>query len=543
MKKVLPGLLLGSLLLATTPNLNVYAAAPDAIGLTINNKIVHLNTMPVQQNGRVLVPLRAICEAIGATVEWDAAMQTATITRDRDKVQMTLDSTTAKKNDQAILLDIAPQLINDVTMIPVRALVEGLNLQAKWDETTQTVSIDTHPAIDHTLPPTPKPEPSLSIKEIAKNFDRVVMINIYDKKGELLGSGSGMVVTADGKILTNHHVLAEGTTAKVVFDDGTMFPATKVLLDDPDRDLALMQINVSNLQTVTFGNSDALEIGDNVVAIGSPLGMQNTLSAGLISGLHRKLSTKKEDTKNIEFLQTNAPYTFGSSGGALFDMHGDVIGVTSNAASYMGGELNFAIPSKDVTVFLQQPQTPMTFTEFTKYIADSKTHKPNPNPNPDDEDQNDMAAYDAADQVAETLTQNHPELTDPATGKKVTVRYVGFPSFEGPGQDIEVRLKDFNPYKANGEIDAQSMSDLLQQLTRWAHEAGAVDPLINVSVTFDAKTYNENILAKNQYYSPREDSYSVDLDMGWALLDDATGTITYQVDPDHNHTKQTAKLN
>ncbi|PWK09699.1 stalk domain-containing protein [Tumebacillus permanentifrigoris] len=546
MKKTLPSLLLGALLLSALPTLSVHAATPDAIGLTINNKIVHFETMPLQQNGRVLVPLRAISEAIGATVEWDAKTQTATITRDHDKIAMTLGSTTAHKNDQAVTLDVPPQLIDDATMIPVRFLIEGLGLQAKWDETTKTVSIDTRPAISQPLPPVTN-QSALSIKEIAKNFDRVVMINIYDEDGKLLGSGSGMVVSADGKILTNHHVLAEATTAKVVFQDQTTFTASKVLLDDPDRDLALMQINVSNLTTVQFGNSDQLELGDNVVAIGSPLGMQNTLSAGLVSGLHRKIPVSK--TKEVEFLQTNAPYTFGSSGGALFNMYGNVIGVTSQSAAYVGGELNFAIPSNDVTRFLEQPVTPMSFPEYEEYVAEQKQKakeellKEHPVPE-DDEDAAYEAKYQKAMEINAKLKKDHSDITAPGSDQKLDVSYTTYPASDGYSQDIGITVYNYNAVDAQGNLNRDALKSLLLQFTRYAHDAGAVNPLVRLRMNFDAPDFSNQILSTSQHYDPRTGKVHVSgFQAGWAMLEDATGTITYTLNPDFDHTKQFAGLN
>jgi S1-C subfamily serine protease len=548
MKKTLPSLLLGSLLFSAVPASAVHAATPDHVGLTINQKVVRFETMPLQQNGRVLVPLRAICEAIGATVEWDAKTQTAKITRDHDKIEMTLGSTAAHKNDQTFTLDVPPQLIDDATMIPVRFLIEGFGLQAKWDEATRTVSIDTLPAAKPTPPA--NNQSALSIKEIAKNFDRVVMINIYDKKGKLLGSGSGMVVSEDGKILTNHHVLEEAATAKVVFQDQTMFTASKVLLDDPDRDLALMQIDVSNLSTVKFGNSDQLEIGDNVVAIGSPLGMQNTLSAGLVSGLHRKIPVSKD--KDVEFLQTNAPYTFGSSGGALFNMHGDVIGVTSEGAAYMGGELNFAIPSNDVTRFLQQPSTPMSFSEYETYIeeqqrkareARDKEHA-STSDEEDEEDSEFESIYAKSREITDKIKKNHPTITAPGSDQKLNVNFMTYPADDGYSHDLDISISKYAVLDAQGNLDREAIKALLLQFTQYAHEAGAVNPMIELRMSFDLPDFSKQIPDKNQSYDPRSGKVHVSaLRAGWAMLEDATGTIVYNINTDVDHTKQYAKLN
>lgn len=546
MKKTLPSILLGSLLLASAPTLVAHASTTDRIGLTINNKVVHFETMPIQQNDRVLVPLRAICEAIGATVAWDANTSTATITRDHDTIQMTLSSTTAKKNDQSVVLDIAPQLIDNATMIPVRFLVEGLGLQAKWEENTKTVIIDTRPASDASLPSANKPtQTPLTTKQIAQNFDRVVMINIYDKNGKLLGSGSGMVISEDGKILTNHHVLAEGTTAKVVFQDQTTFTASKVLLDDPDRDLALMQINVSNLPTVKFGDSNLLEIGDNVVAIGSPLGMQNTLSSGLISGLHRIFPLDK--MRDVEFLQTNAPYTFGSSGGALFNMYGEVIGVTSNAAAFVGGELNFAIPSNDVTRFLKQPLTPMSFPEFELRVHEQQMQEMehgSTDPYEDEELDEEEAAFKTASEVRKKLRATHPTYTIPGTDKTLKLDYFAMPSDDNKNQDINVYLDDYSMLDEKGQLKRQEVANLLKVLTQYAREAGATNPLITLRLSYESTTYNKSISTEYQTYNPRKDKFIVDsYKIGWALLNDATNTITYGIDPNNDMTKQTTPLN
>ncbi|HPR56574.1 MAG TPA: Do family serine endopeptidase [Deltaproteobacteria bacterium] len=164
-------------------------------------------------------------------------------------------------------------------------------------------------------------------------------------KRELKGIGTGMIMNSDGYILTNNHVVGGATQLQVILSDGKQYGA-KIVGTDPKTDLAVIKVSADEkLPSVTFGDSDRVEVGEWVVAIGHPRGLDQTVTQGIISAKHRKGIT---DPNNYQdFLQTDAAINPGNSGGPLLNLDGQVIGVNSVIASQSGGSegLGFAIPS------------------------------------------------------------------------------------------------------------------------------------------------------------------------------------------------------
>lgn len=181
----------------------------------------------------------------------------------------------------------------------------------------------------------------------------VVSISTTSRAGS--GTGSGFFIRSDGFILTNNHVISDAATANgritVKLNNGKRFSA-RVVGRNASYDLAVLKINVNSAPALQFGDSDAIQVGDNVIAIGSPLGLSGTVTAGIISAKNRAVTTGGEDeTSFINALQTDAAINPGNSGGPLVNMSGAVVGVNSaiatlgnsfNASGSIG--LGFAIP-------------------------------------------------------------------------------------------------------------------------------------------------------------------------------------------------------
>jgi len=155
------------------------------------------------------------------------------------------------------------------------------------------------------------------------------------------GLGSGFIVSADGVILTNAHVVSVGTQILVRLTDKREFPA-KVIGTDPQTDVAVIKIDATNLPVVKLGDPNAVRVGEWVVAIGSPYGFDNSVTAGIVSAKARSLP----DGTYVPFIQTDVAVNPGNSGGPLFNMNGEVIGINSQIYSRTGGYqgLSFAIP-------------------------------------------------------------------------------------------------------------------------------------------------------------------------------------------------------
>ena len=156
--------------------------------------------------------------------------------------------------------------------------------------------------------------------------------------------GSGVIVHADGTILTNHHVVDGADQIKVELPNHRIFDA-KVVGSDPPSDLAVLKIDAKDLPILALGDSDKVRVGDIALAIGNPLGIGQTVTAGIISAKSRY--TGLSDGSFEDFLQTDAPINQGNSGGALIDSTGELIGINSQILSTSGGNIGigFAIPS------------------------------------------------------------------------------------------------------------------------------------------------------------------------------------------------------
>src|SRR3954452_13486135 len=225
----------------------------------------------------------------------------------------------------------------------------------------------------------PQSSPVVSRKDVAPSTDSVeavaksvlpsvVKINVTGAQGA--GSGSGIIISSEGEILTNNHVVevaGQGGEISVNFSDGSAKKAT-VVGTDPLTDLAVIKVDgVSGLKPASIGRSNQIQVGENVVAIGSPFGLQATVTSGIVSALNRPVSIGDESGQSSQAttypaIQTDAAINPGNSGGPLVDMDGNVIGINSSIrtassdAQSQGGSigLGFAIPIQTVWPVVQQ---------------------------------------------------------------------------------------------------------------------------------------------------------------------------------------------
>lgn len=162
------------------------------------------------------------------------------------------------------------------------------------------------------------------------------------------GLGSGVIISADGYIVTNNHVVADADRLEVLLNDNSTYEA-RIIGTDEATDLALLKIDAEGLSPITFGDSEALKIGEWVLAVGNPFGFNSTVTAGIVSAKARSLNqTSRNGNMGIEsFIQTDAALNPGNSGGALVNLKGELVGINSaiysNTGSYTG--FSFAIPT------------------------------------------------------------------------------------------------------------------------------------------------------------------------------------------------------
>ena len=216
---------------------------------------------------------------------------------------------------------------------------------------------------------TPTPLPGEIITEV--EAEDAMLINIYQRtnpgvvyievlvqEGEIsvpLGSGSGFVIDTEGHIITNNHVVAESDIVRVVFSDGSVADNVRILGRDPYSDLAVILVDVSpeRLMPLELGDSSTLQVGQRVIAIGNPFGLEGTMTVGIISALGRTLPAQViqgAGFRNPEIIQTDAAINPGNSGGPLLDTRGRVIGVNTAIRSTTGvySGIGFAVPVNSV---------------------------------------------------------------------------------------------------------------------------------------------------------------------------------------------------
>lgn len=198
----------------------------------------------------------------------------------------------------------------------------------------------------------PQVPPGSPFEDLFRDFFDRQQRGKPESKRSVTSLGSGFIIDPEGYVVTNNHVISEADKITVVLNDDRQFPA-KLIGHDPKTDLALLKIDAGEpLPAVSFGDSDAVRVGDWVVAIGNPFGLGNTVTAGILSARGRNINAGPYD----DFLQTDAPINKGNSGGPLFNMDGEVIGVNTAIFSPSGGSvgIGFSVPSKIASPVIQQ---------------------------------------------------------------------------------------------------------------------------------------------------------------------------------------------
>ena len=174
------------------------------------------------------------------------------------------------------------------------------------------------------------------------------------KRENMTGLGSGFIISEDGYVVTNYHVISGADQITVIFNNGVDEVPAELVGTDPKTDIAVLKIDpeVIEIQPVNWGNSEISRVGDIVLAIGNPLGLGGTVTSGIISSINRDIG----GGPYVDFIQTDAPINRGNSGGPLFNLDGKVIGINSMIISQTGGSvgLGFSIPSSTAKLIVNQ---------------------------------------------------------------------------------------------------------------------------------------------------------------------------------------------
>jgi serine protease Do len=214
----------------------------------------------------------------------------------------------------------------------------------------------------------PKPEASRAAELAKKARSSLVTIEPAGRDGELAGVGTGFVISADGLIATNMHVIGEARALKVELPDGKRLEVTGIHAWDRDKDLAVLRVQAADLPFLTLGDSSALAQGDYVAAMGNPLGLRYSVVEGVVSAI--------QDVDGTKMVQLAMPIERGNSGGPLLDRDGKVVGVVT-ARSALTANLGFAMPANELRTLLEHP-APVTMKNWmTIGLLNEKVWKAN----------------------------------------------------------------------------------------------------------------------------------------------------------------------
>ena len=319
--------------------------AASEIGVFLNGTKLEFDVPPQIIDDRTMVPMRKIFESLGAVVSWDETTRTATGQKGDTVVNVSIDSKTLFKNGVPKALDVPPALIDGRTLVPVRAIAESFDCKVDWVPETRRVLIVTDENFDTS-------KMKLSASQISERVSpSVFYVEVYDSSNKILGSGSGFFISSNGVAVTNYHVIEDTAGAKITTISGEKYNVSDIIAFDKDLDIAIIRIErtstngktVSGFPALTLADSDNISAGQPIYALGSPVGLQNTISDGIISNVNQVVD-------GSAFIQITAPISHGSSGGALVNEYGEVIGITS-AGIEDAQNIGFAIPINTIKLF------------------------------------------------------------------------------------------------------------------------------------------------------------------------------------------------
>lgn len=320
MKKMLKGLFLFLMIFTCS----IQTAAAATVNIMLNGQVLSLDTDPYIENGRVLVPVRGVLESLGYTIQWNAHTRTVLAMKESVDISLPVNSTAVTVNNESVTIDVPAKLNEGRTFVPLRFLAEYSGADVQWDAQTSTVVMYSN---------------DTAVYDIA---DSVVYIRTNERQG------SGVILTSNGLIGTNYHLIQDAAAIQFIFNNGELYQGeTNIIGLDPQNDIALLKIEKYGLAPAFIASE--YHAGDPVTAIGSPKGERNVSTTGVIEGF------------DSHVISSTAPIAPGNSGGGLFDASGKLIGINA----FFTEDQYFAIPISLVQQV--EPVTPFPLSEIENH--------------------------------------------------------------------------------------------------------------------------------------------------------------------------------
>lgn len=339
---VCPMLVAGLMLapLASPGTMTVSAAASDNlvkhedIQLWVDGETLKLSAPVYKENGFTLVPMKDLLDALGVTSILEKKTNSIIIRSGRTTITMAIGKKEAIVNGKSVKLDVAASIKNNVAYIPLRFVAKSLEAAVKWDKESSTIQVKSRYYQEmeqyEEYAEEQESKEKLTSNQIVDYYDESVVMIVTNRA---IGSG---IVVGDDLVLTNYHVIEDASSATINSIYYEEFEMIGVVAYNKNADLAVIRTKEPmDLLPVEVNFGYQARKGDRVYAIGSPLGIQNTVSEGLISNMSYE--------NGVSYIQINAQTDHGSSGGALFNEYGELVGITNAGIDKSKADLNFAI--------------------------------------------------------------------------------------------------------------------------------------------------------------------------------------------------------
>lgn len=329
--------LLICMILNILPNTN----ADDDIKIIANGKPVEFydNQKPFIENGTTLIPVRKIFELLDAEVSWDQNTSTARATKLDKVVEIQNDSRYIRINGKISEMPVKAQARDGYMFVPLRIVSEAFGTNINWDGNTKVVSIEDYST--KSFNEQSFPVENIVFKKVAEQVDTVVAIDVLDSNYKVLYSCSGVIISEDGYIATNLNAdYSLEQNFRVTFINNKTLYNDKVYFNY-EKDLMVLKINKNNFKAAKTNKDAKIKIADPVVLVSNPLEYKNTLCDGLVSGF--------VNYKEVEYIQATASIASFSSGGGLFDLEGNLVGIEKIG---VGGDYNLFIKIEDILEFI-----------------------------------------------------------------------------------------------------------------------------------------------------------------------------------------------
>jgi len=282
--------------------------AEEAITVKINDITINFDVAPQTVNGRTMVPVRAIFEALDATVSWDEATSGITAVKGDTKIVMHLNDTNMTVNDKTVVLDAAPFETGGRTLVPVRAISEAFECKVLWEEATQTVYIQTD---------------VYTAAEISEKASPAVFyIESYDENDEVLCYGSGFFVSPDGKAVTTYDILDGASSTYIRLADGTVSELDIILNASRTSNIVVFTLKSDRTEFpyLKLADSKKTKSGDKIYILGRQKTTENILSEGIVNSI-------EETFFGVGSIQITAPISNGNGGSAVINENCELEGL------------------------------------------------------------------------------------------------------------------------------------------------------------------------------------------------------------------------